>query len=60
MLGKMLANQWSLSIEQMAKYNTEWLIQVVNGMLCKGVLGYAENIIRKALQQHKLSREFNW
>jgi len=41
MLGKMLANQWSLSVEQMAKYNTEWLVQVVNGMLCKGVLGYA-------------------
>jgi hypothetical protein len=29
-------------------------------MLTRGVLGYAENITRKALQQHKLSKGFNW
>ena len=35
-------------------------MQVVDGMVEKGVLGYAESVIRKALQQQKQSQEFNW
>jgi hypothetical protein len=40
MLGKILAKKLSLPAKQMAKYNTEWLVQVMNGMLYKGELGY--------------------
>jgi hypothetical protein len=41
MFGKMLGDKWSLPVELMARSNTEWLVQMVNGMLSKGVLGYA-------------------
>lgn len=36
------------------------MVQVVRGMVQRGALGYAENTVRKALAQHKLSQEFNW
>jgi hypothetical protein len=60
MLGGLLGDRWGVAAEAMAKSNTEWLVQVVKGMIERGVLGYAENIVRKALYQHRLSKEFNW
>lgn len=41
MFGKIISERWRLPLEIMAKSNTEWLVQLVNGMLGKGVLGYA-------------------
>ena len=35
-------------------------MQIVNGMLSKGVLGYAETMVRKALSQQKLTNTFDW
>jgi hypothetical protein len=58
--GRLLGEQYRMGAEDMARSITEWHVQVVNGMLAKGVLGYAENMVRKALQQQKLAREFNW
>ncbi len=56
----MLALKFPINKEYLAKSNTEWLVQVVNGMLRKGVLGYAENITRQAVQQHRISKGFSW
>lgn len=52
---RLLSEQHQMTAIENAKSMTEWHVQVVNGMLSKGVLGYAENMIRKALQQHKLT-----
>jgi hypothetical protein len=41
MFGSMLALKFPINKEYLAKSNTEWLVQVVNGMLRKGILGYA-------------------
>jgi hypothetical protein len=60
LLGGMLGQQWGVAKAAMARSHTEWLVQVVKGMVQRGVLGYAESTVRKALAQHKLAQEFNW
>ena len=60
MFGKILSEQHQLTPEEFAKRNTEWHVQIVNGMLDKRVIGYAETMVRKALVQQKLTNDFNW
>lgn len=60
LFSKMINQQQEIGSEEIAKNLTGWLVQIVNGMLARGVLGYAENMIRKALSQHKLTRGFDW
>eukprot|EP00919_Chromeraceae_sp_WS-2016_P074474 GHVR01176196.1.p1 GENE.GHVR01176196.1~~GHVR01176196.1.p1 ORF type:complete len:105 (+),score=7.70 GHVR01176196.1:1939-2253(+) len=60
MYGRMLSEKIEFHGPIVAKYNTEWLVQIINGMLSKGILGYAEHLTKKALTKHKESKGFNW
>ncbi len=41
LFGTFLRDRWDLSAQTLAKSKTEWLVQVVNGMIEKDVIGYA-------------------
>ena len=60
MFGDLFVNKFGIPEEQLAKANTDWLIQVSNGMVEKGVLGGAESLIKKALACKKKYPKFIW
>ena len=60
MFGEMLVNKFAIPEQQLAKFNTDWLLQVSNGMVAKGVLGGAESLIKKALSCKKKYPKFIW
>lgn len=43
-----------------SKLNTDYMIQVINQMLKKGIFSYAEILTKKALEQMRSSEIFNW
>lgn len=61
MFSDLLAAKFSLEKRLTCRYSIDWLIQIANGMVEKGILGGAETLIKKALNFKKFQKElFIW
>lgn len=56
MFSELLATKFDLEKRLTCRYSIDWLIQIANGMVEKGILGGAETLIKKALNYKKFEK----